>query len=403
MRDAVPWRAVRFWLWVAAAVAVPVLVLAGWTEAAMVLGILMTSPGCCCDGAETCNEYTDSCGVDTDWSEEAGSWTFTSGSGGYVTVSDSDAQLIYQAVDSAVLAEVPYAFHGRVTRGGSDDYTRIRFLFDWVDTDDYWFGEATDQTIDNGGGSFSNILTLRVGNVVAGSETILEETEYTRTGGFPGSLTALVVCYENGIVTVTATQSGGGGGLAYIFTNFSPTADRLYGIGTGDQTGLDTATMSQFDLTILLDAEDHTCIDCNNPTLPACEDCDGAYAAAEYSLEVSGFSVGTCGDCDALNGTFTLTHDTDCTWRSAEIEDICGVTVQYRLDIDSGDGIRVSVEQVDPASGDLYSWLATTDDDGGAPWSCLRWTDLLLDEDAGDDIGCGPIPDTVSLTAVRPW
>lgn len=351
----------------------------------------------CCAGAETCFNYTDSLAADTDWSEESGSWTFNSGSGGFVAVSDSDAQLIYQAVDAAILTEVPYAFFAEITTGGTDDYRRNRIIFNWQDADNYWFGESIDEP--SGGNS---IVTVNLGRVVSGVEEILE-TDSLGPVGVSGRTTTLVVCYEAGIVSVSGTKSGSPSLFPEVYTTVTLVVDAMYGIGTGDQTGFDSTRLDNWSLTILLDAEDHACVDCGLPVLEACAACEEGHAAAEYSLEVAGFSIGTCGDCEALNGTFTLTHDTGCTWRSAEITDICGATVQYRLDIDSGDGIRISLEIVDPASGDLYSWLATTDDDGGAPWSCLRWTDLQLDEDTGDDIGCGPVPDTVSLTAVRPW
>lgn len=358
------------------------------------------SPSCGCCGPPACNEYTDSLAADTDWTEEVGNWTFTSGSGGYAETTDSDSQLIYQGVDSAILTASIYAFYARLTPGSTNDDLNLRSIFNWEDTDNYWFGEAELDTTNLGGGSFGQSITVRVGVVVAGSETILEENTTSWTTGFPSTISYLDICFENGLVTVSSLASPFG---ATVYTNVALVSGAKFGVGTGDQTGMDTARVSQYDLTILLDDEDHTCVDCDLPTLPSCPDaCEQGYAAEEYSLEVAGFSVGTCGDCSAINGTFSLTHTTGCVWRSGDI-DVCGATHQYRLEIDDTAGIQVFLEQTDPASGDVFSWVATDDGEGAAPWNCLRWTDITLDKDTGDDVPCGTVPLTVSLSAVRPF
>lgn len=361
---------------------------------------MRNSPSCGCCGGTVCYQYADDLSVDTDWVEESGNWTFASGE---ATTSDSNAQLIYQGVDSAAVATEPFAFQVYTSparyNAASATLKCGRLIFNWEDSSNYWFGEIIQDKPD----ATTVYLTLNIGYVDGGVETIVESDTFTYTPVFLATVTYAELCWQNGIVTLSGVLSGSFNTDNFsIFTNAPFVLDGIFGFGTGDQTGMLDAAITAFAVDITSE-EDAECVACDSHTLISCEDCDQGYAAEEYSLEVSGFSVGTCGDCDALNGTFTLTHDTGCTWRSAEITDICGATVQYRLDVDADDGIRVSLEQIDPASGDLFSWLATADDDGGAPWSCLRWTDLLLDEDTGDDVGCGPVPDTVSLTAVRPW
>lgn len=180
------------------------------------------SPSCgCCDTGD-CFPYTDQFndGSLSGWTEEAGNWTEETELFGYVTTSDSYAQLIFGGTEPFIdkfSARIPV----EQDRPG-------RIIFAWEDTDNFWFAEAYLSTPSG----FNYTWEIAIGQVVSGVETVYATDSGVESAPFGFSPT-LTVCYRDGDIRAFFGQVEAVGALEHTAT----LPDGAFGLGTGDLTG----------------------------------------------------------------------------------------------------------------------------------------------------------------------
>lgn len=229
-------------------------------------------PGCSC-----CGGFCLQGDLDGTFTEESGTWVGNS-------TSDDYAQKILDPLAS----DFTDHFHMQHVKAGADTHRR-RNIFSWVDVDNYWFAEYYR--------SVAGGMTVRIGNVVAGTESILVSAVNLSTG----DLGLNCVCFTNGVIAAfsrRATPSSALNVRVYVEYEATPPVGQ-FGFGSGDITGtLDFAFGSPSSWLVQIGSES-PCIRCPRDC------CDGL--AFPMSVDIVLASLPS--PYDVWDGTYTIDAD----------------------------------------------------------------------------------------------